>query len=93
MKRIYDFITKANQVLLFLALLGAMIGIGIVIYHETVSHYEPPHVAVAQTPEEVKRTEVRDVRFLGETSGVCVFGIVKCEVAGPAGKGSGAHRR
>lgn len=81
MKRLFDLITKANQILLFLALLGIIGGTIFIIYQENSDHYQPPHVAVAQTPEEEKKTVVEDVRFLGESGDVYVFGIVKREVA------------
>ena len=76
MKRIYEWITKANQVLLFFAILG---GTTLVLYtiYQTTRRYEPPHVSVAQTPEEAKKSEVEDVAFLGQTSGVYVLGVVK----------------
>jgi hypothetical protein len=81
MKRIYEFVTKANQVLFFLATIGAIVGIGILVYQGTSSHYVPPHVAVAQTAEDIKESTVRDVRFLGQSSELYVFGIVKRLVA------------
>lgn len=77
MKRIYDFITKANQVLLFFAIIGGAVLISYLVY-ETTRRYEPPHVAVAQTKDEAKGSVVEDVRFLGQSeSGLFVFGIVK----------------
>jgi hypothetical protein len=76
MKRIYDWITKANQVLLFFAILGGMALILYTIY-QTTRRYEPPHVSVAQTAEEAKKSVVEDVSFLGQTSGIYVLGMVK----------------
>lgn len=76
MKRIYEFITKANQVLLFLLIIGGTAFISYMIYESSRPH-EPPHVAVAQTTEEAKGSIVEDVRFLGLRSGLYVFGIEK----------------
>lgn len=83
MKRIYDWITKANQVLLFLAVIGAMALVLYLLYQST-RRYEPPHVSVAQTAEEAKESVVQDVVFLGQSSGIYVLGIVKRVVS--AGK-------
>ena len=83
MKRLFDFLVKTNQVLLFLTLVGA-IGLAIYIFYQTTAtHYEPPHVSIAQTPEEEKKVVVSDVRFLGESRGIYLFGIVKHEIAEP----------
>ena len=76
MKRIYDLITKANQVLLFFVLIGGTILVAFLVYQST-RRYEPPHVSVAQTAEEAKGSVVEDVAFLGESSGIYVLGIVK----------------
>lgn len=85
MKRIYEFITKTNQILIFLATLGVLAGITYLFYQATSTRYQPPHVAIAQTPEEIKRVVVDDVRFLGDSSGIYIFGIIKREVA-PSGQ-------
>jgi hypothetical protein len=84
MKRIYEWITKANQVLLFFAIL---VGMTLVLYtiYQATRRYEPPHVSVAQTSEEAKKSEVQDVVFLGQTSSVYVLGIVK-RVVMPGGE-------
>jgi hypothetical protein len=74
MKRIYNFITKANQVLLFLVLVGCPI---LIWYLFQCRGYEPAQVPVAQSAEEAKESVVKDVRFLGQSSGIYVFGIVK----------------
>ena len=84
MKRLYEWITKANQVLLFFAILAGITLISYTIYQTTRS-YEPPHVSVAQTPEEAKKSVVEDVAFLGQTSGVYVLGVVK-RVVMPGGE-------
>jgi hypothetical protein len=76
MKRIYAWITKANQVLLFFVILGGLIVVLYAIYGAT-RKYEPPHVSVAQTAEESKKSVVEDVTFLGQASGLYTFGIVK----------------
>lgn len=81
MKRLFDLIIKINQILLFLALLGMIGGIIFIIYQLKSEHYQPPQVAVAQTSEGEKKTAVEDVRFLGESGDIYVFGIVKREVA------------
>lgn len=83
MKRLFDFLIKANQVLLFLILLGAIALAIYIFYQTTADHYEPPHVSIAQTPEEEKKVVVSDVRFLGESKGIYLFGIVKREIAEP----------
>ena len=76
MKRLYDFITKANQVLLFLVIIGGTALISYWVFQSTRG-YEPPHVSVAQTAEEAKGSIVKDVLFLGQSSGLYVFGIMK----------------
>lgn len=82
MKRIYDWIAKANQVLLFLVLIGGAVLIAD-IFFERRRHYEPPHVSVAQSAEEAKASTVDNVVFLGESSGVYVLGIMKVVVTPP----------
>ena len=84
MKRLYDWITKANQVLLFFAIL---LGMTLVVYtiYQTTRRFEPPHVSVAQTPEEAKKSEVEDVTFLGQMGSVYVLGVVK-RVVMPGGE-------
>src|SRR5450432_3280557 len=76
MKRIYEWIAKANQVLLFFVIIGGTALISYMVYQSS-RRDEPPHVSVAQTPEEAKGSIVEDVRFLGQSSGLYVFGIVK----------------
>ena len=76
MKRIYDFITKANQVLLFLVIIGGTAFVSFMVY-QSRRHYDPPHVSVAQTAEEAKGSVVEDVVLLGQWSGVYVIGIMK----------------
>src|SRR5687767_4152810 len=76
MKRIYDWITKANQILLFFAILGGLALIAYTIYR-TTRPYELPHVSVAKTAEEAKRSVIEDAVFLGESSGLYVLGMVK----------------
>jgi len=85
MKRIFEFITKANQVLLFLAVLAVFAFATYLIYQDSSRSYQTPHVSVAQTPEALKKVVVDDVRLLGNVSGVYVFGVVKREVA-PSGE-------
>jgi hypothetical protein len=77
MKRIYDWITKANQVLLFLLILVGLAWFSFLFYDSRRRHWEPPSVAVAQTAEEAKTSVVLEVRFLGQTSGTYVFGLMK----------------
>jgi hypothetical protein len=76
MKRLYDLITKANQVLLFFVIIGGTILVAYLVYQAT-RRYEPAHVSVAQTAEEAKGSMVEDVVFLGQSSEVYVLGIVK----------------
>jgi hypothetical protein len=78
MKRLYDWITKANQVLLFFLIIGATLWISFLIYnYNSQQRYEPPSVAIAQSAEEAKSSVVQDVVFLDEYSGVYVFGLMK----------------
>src|SRR4051812_32273288 len=84
MKRIYNWITKANQILLFFAILGGMFLVSYMTY-QSFRRYEPPHVSVTQTAEEAKGSVVEDVEFLGQSSGLYMFGIVKRLVT-PAGE-------
>jgi hypothetical protein len=76
MKRIYEWITKANQVLLFLSIIAAML-LMLYIYFETRQRYEPPTVAIAQSAEEAQGSAVQDVNFLDEYDGIYVFGLMK----------------
>ena len=80
MKRLFDFIIKANQVLFFLAALVALGGTAYLIYSDFSRSYQPPHVAVALTPHEIKTTAIEDVRFLGKSADLFVFGVVKREI-------------
>lgn len=76
MKRIYDWITKANQILLFFVIIGGTALVAYLVY-QTTRRFEPPHVSVAQTAEEAKGSVVQDVVFLGQSSGIYVLGLVK----------------
>jgi hypothetical protein len=76
MKRVYEWITRANQVLLFFVIIGGTALVLFLIYQST-RRYETPHVSVAHNAEEAKQSVVQDVVFLGESSGVYVLGIVK----------------
>jgi hypothetical protein len=76
MKRIFDWITKANQVLLFLVLIGGPAFIAFLIYLSR-KPYEPPHVSVAQTADEAKASVIEDVTFIGQSSGLYVLAITK----------------
>lgn len=80
MKRILEFITKANQLLFFLVMIAGLVGITLLLKSELTRSYQPPSVPVAQSAEVLKKTIVDDVKFLGETSGVYLFGIVRREV-------------
>ena len=76
MRRVYEWITKANQVLLFFVIIGGAALVLFVIYQST-RHYEPPHVSVATNAEEARDSVVQDVVFLGQSSGIYVLGTVK----------------
>jgi hypothetical protein len=77
MKRIYSWLTKANQVLLFFVLLGGIVLICYGLYVQS-GRYDPPHVTVAQTPQEAEKSIVEDIHFLGRSStGIYVLGLVK----------------
>jgi hypothetical protein len=79
MKRIYEWITKANQVLLFFLIIGAAVGISYLFYdlYRSRHMFEAPSVAIAQSAEEAKSSFVQDVRFLDEYDGIYVFGLMK----------------
>jgi hypothetical protein len=79
MKRIYEWITKANQVLLFFLIIGAAVGISYLFYdlYRTRHIFDAPSIPIAQSAEEAKTTVTEDVRFLDEYDGVYVFGIMK----------------
>jgi hypothetical protein len=79
MKRIYEWITKANQVLLFFLIIGTAVGISYLIYESYRSRHMPEaSVALAETPEEAKSSAAaQDVRFLDEYDGIYVLGLVK----------------
>lgn len=79
MKRIYEWITKANQVLLFFLIIGAAVGISYLFYdlYRSRHVFDAPSVAIAQSAEEAKSSVVQDVNFLGEYDGIYVFGLRK----------------
>src|SRR5437764_12487562 len=79
MKRLYDWITKANQVLLFFLIIGGAVGISYLFYdcYRSRHMFEPPRVAIAQSAEEARSSVVQDVRFLDEYDGIYVFGLMK----------------
>jgi hypothetical protein len=83
-KRIYEWITKANQVLLFLLIIGAAVGISYLFYdlYRSRHMFESPSVAIAQSPEEAKSSVVQDVRFFDEYDGIYVFGLIKRVILG-----------
>jgi hypothetical protein len=76
MKRLYEWITKANQVLLFFLIIGVAILISQFVY-DRFRPYEQPHVSIAQSAEEAKSNVVQDVLFLKNDAGVFVFGLMK----------------
>lgn len=79
MKRIYEWITKANQVLLFFLIIGAAVGISYLFYdlYRSRHIFDAPSVAIAQSTEEARSSVVQDVRFLNEYDGIYVFGLMK----------------
>lgn len=79
MKRIYDWITKANQVLLFFLIIGMALWLSYAWYdtYQRRHSFEPPSVAIAESAEEAKKSVIKDVTFLGESSGIYVFGLKK----------------
>jgi hypothetical protein len=79
MKRIYEWITKANQVLLFFLIIAAAVGMSYIFYdfYRARHTYEAPSVAIAQSAEEARSSIVKDVRFLDEYDGIYVFGLMK----------------
>jgi hypothetical protein len=79
MKRLYEWITKANQVLLFFLLIGGTALISYLIYkdYQRRQPFEPPSVAIAQSAEEAKASFVQEVDLLDEYDGTYVFGIMK----------------
>lgn len=82
MKSLYAFITKANQVLFFLAALTVVGGVGYLVYDETSHTFQPPHIAVAgPSGGEPAPTFVREVRFLRRKGEVYTFGVIKREVS------------
>jgi hypothetical protein len=77
MKRIFNWLTQANQVLLFFVLLG---GIALISYglYQSSRRYEPPHVEIAQTPEQARKSMLEDVDFLGRsTSDIYILGLIQ----------------
>lgn len=78
MKRLYNFITKANQVMLFVA---AMVLVGIAAYKIIAEcsrdEWGGPQVSIARTPEEHGKIKIDDVRLLGKYADSYVFGVIK----------------
>jgi hypothetical protein len=80
MKRIYEFISKANQVLLFLAALMAITAMSYSLYSDFTrryGRYESTHVAIVEPNDQTIATSIQDVRFLGSSRDFVLFGIVK----------------
>lgn len=86
MKRIYDWITKANQVLLFLLIIGAAVGISYLFYDSYRARhiFDALSVPIAQTAEQAKKSAVEDVRFLDEYDGIYVFALMKHVIVDPS---------
>ncbi len=76
MKRLYEFITKANQVLLFVALLG-LIGLLVFLTHDSLSTGTGPQVSVAAPTAAPEKQKIRNVKFLGKSGAHFVFGIIR----------------
>ena len=78
MKRLYDFITKANQVILFLAAM-ALIGLATyrIIAECSRDEWGGPQVSIARTPEERGKIKIDDIRCLGKHADYYVFGVIK----------------
>jgi hypothetical protein len=79
MKRLYEWITKANQVLLFFLIIGIALLISYLFYdsYQRRRFFDPPSVAIAQSTEEAKASVVQEVRLLDEYDGIYVFGILQ----------------
>jgi hypothetical protein len=79
MKTLYEWITKANQVLLFFVIIGIALLASYLFYENRQRRhsYGPPSIAIAQSAEEAKKSIILDVEFLGESSGVYVLGLKK----------------
>ncbi len=78
MKRLYDFITKANQVIFFLT---AMALVGFAAYKIIAECFRDewagPQVPIARTPEERGKIKIDDIHLLGKRAGHYVFGVIK----------------
>ena len=79
MKRLYEWITKANQVLLFVLIVGIALFLLYFFYdaYQTRHVFEPPSVTIAQSAEQAEASLVEEVRLLEEYAGIYVFGIMK----------------
>ena len=80
MKKLYEWITKANQVLLFFLIIGIALFLSYVVHDEYQRRhvFEPPSVAIAQSAEQAKAASfVQEVRLLDEYDGIYVFGVMK----------------
>ncbi len=78
MKCLYDFITKANQVMLFVAVL-ALLGLAAyrIIAECLRDEWTGPQVAIAQTTDDSRKVKIEDIRVLGLREGYYVFGVIK----------------
>lgn len=78
MKRVYDFITKANQVILFIAVVG-LVGLAAhrIIEELVRDPWDGPQVPIAQTQEESRKIKIDDLRFLGKHADYYVLGVIK----------------
>jgi hypothetical protein len=88
MKRIYEWITKANQVLLFFLIIAAASWFWYLFYdlYQRNRVLDAPSIAIAQTAEDVKKTVIQDVQFLDEYDGIYVLGLIKHMIIDEAGR-------
>lgn len=81
MARFISFITKTNQLLLFLVLLAGLVAIGSFAYSELSNdNHSSVQVADSTTPATVET--VSDVRLLGKSDQTYVLGLCRREVSG-----------
>lgn len=81
MARFISFITKTNQLLLFLVLIAGLVGIGSIIWSELSSRGHSSVQVVESTSPAAVET-VSDVRLLGKSDQTYVLGLCRREVTG-----------
>jgi hypothetical protein len=81
MRRILQFVTHANQFLLFAAILVSIVFVGYQVARELRRDYSPPEIRVISSEAAASVPIEQQVELLGFRDGVFAFGIKQSQVA------------